>query len=201
MPIYFNVPTRISGGQSFNSGFICRNAKTRGFGHCEAPMEISQCYMRDIGPSNYARGVETGLTVLEYTYYSGWYISARKSRAKGARLSSITLDLYTVNPQADLRQRCDAVLVRSSDRDRVEVLSGGGYNDRGERLYDNIFLRVKVPAVIAIQRHRGFGFFTRYDYFYFITKDGVQEILAARDDDTRLLAGLSANIKEDWEYI
>ncbi len=201
MPIYFNVPTCISGGQSYSSGFICRRSRPRGFGHREAPMEISQGYMRSIGPSNFPQGIETGLTVLEYSYYSGFYISARKSRSATSRLSYVTLDLYTVNPNADLHNRTDAVLVRNCDRDRVEVLSGGGYNHSGERCFDNIFLRVKVPAIIAIQRHRKLKFFTRYDYFYLVTKDGIKEIAAHRGDDTNPLSGVSSNIETDWEYV
>ena len=201
MPIYFNVPTCISGGQSYNSGYIRRGSRSRGFGHREAPMDISSGYMRSIGPSNYRPGIETGLTVLGYSYYSGFYISTRKSRAVSAKISSITLDLYTVGSDVDLSTRTDAVLVRNCDRHRVEVLSGGGYNDNGERCFDNIFLRVRAPAIIAIQRYRKLQFFTRYDYFYLVTKNGVEEVAAHRGDDISLLAGISSNIKEDWEYI
>lgn len=201
MPIYFNVPTCISGGVSYSSGYIRRGVRTQGFGHREAPMEVSNGYMRTIGPCNYPQGIEAGLTVLEYTYYSGFYISTRKSRAKTSKLSSITLDLYTVSPKADLRQRTDAVLVRNCDRSRVQVLSGGGYNQNGERYFDNIFLRVRAPAIIAIQRCRNLKFFTRYDYFYLVTKDGIEEVVAYRGDSTDPLAGISCNIEQDWEYI
>lgn len=201
MPIYFNVPTCISGGQSYSSGYIRRGARTQGFGHREAPMDISNGYMRSVGPSSYPQGIETDLTVLEYTYYSGFYISARKSRAKTPKLSSITLDLYTVGSKADLRQRTDAVLVRNCDQNRVQVLSGGGYSQNGERCFDNIFLRVRTPAIIAIQRYRSLKFFTRYDYFYLVTKDGIEEVVAYRGDSMNSLAGVSCNIEQDWEYI
>ena len=200
MPIYFNVPTLISGGSSYSSGYIRRKAQSKGFGHREAPMEISCGVMRDIGPCNLGVGIEHDFTVQAYSYYDGFYISGRKRSTNPERYSALILDLYTVNPVSDLRERTDAVLIRECDKKRVEVLSGGGYNPKGERLYDNIFLRVKPPAIIVIQRFRKLKRLMPIDYFYLVTPQGVKEIMPRRGDDATELAGVSTDIN-DWMYI
>ena len=201
MPIYFNVPTHISGNLSdYNSGVIHRRSRTIGGGHREAPMDVSGGLIRYVGPGDYDCGLEAGLAVKQYAYCSGYYVCTYSAKTQ-SRYSSITLDLYTVHPKADLTKRTDAVLVRNCDRNRVKVLSGGGYDERGVRCCDNIFLRVRVPAIIVIQRRRELESFTPHDYFYLVTREGVREIMAARGDDTSPLMGVSSNIKEDWEYI
>lgn len=200
MPIYFNVPTLISGGSSYSSGYIHRKARSTGFGHREAPMEISCGVMRDIGPCKLGVGIEHDFTVQAYSYYEGFYISGRKRKAQSERLGALILDLYTVSPSSDLRERTDAVLVRECDKKRVEVLSGGGYNLQGERLYDNIFLRVKPPVIIVIQRYRKFKRLMPIDYFYLVTPLGVKEIMPRRGDDATELAEVSTNV-DDWMYI
>ena len=202
MPIYFNVPIRISSGSlgDYNSGVIHRRSRTIGGGHREAPMDVSGGLIRYVGPGDYGCGLEAGLAVKQYTYCSGYYVCMYSANAQ-SRYSSITLDLYTVHPKADLTKRTDAVLVRKCDRNRVEVLSGGGYGQQGERNCDNIFLRARVPAIIVIQRRRNLKVFTPHDYFYVVTCEGVREIVAARGDDTSPLMGVSVNIQDDWEYI
>lgn len=202
MPIYFNVPIRISSGSlgDYNSGVIHRRSRTIGGGHREAPMDVSGGLIRYVGPGDYGCGLEAGLAVKQYTYCSGYYVCMYSANAQ-SRYSSITLDLYTVHPKADLTKRTDAVLVRKCDRNRVEVLSGGGYGQQGVRCCDNIFLRVRVPAIIVIQRRRELKSFTPHDYFYLVTREGVREIVAARGDDTSPLMGVSVNIQDDWEYI
>ncbi|MBP5656544.1 hypothetical protein J6X15_03105 [Candidatus Saccharibacteria bacterium] len=163
-------------------------------------MEISCGVMRDIGPCKLGVGIEHDFTVQAYSYYEGFYISGRKRKAQSERLGALILDLYTVSPSSDLRERTDAVLVRECDKKRVEVLSGGGYNLQGERLYDNIFLRVKPPVIIVIQRYRKFKRLMPIDYFYLVTPLGVKEIMPRRGDDATELAEVSTNV-DDWMYI
>lgn len=201
MPIYFNAPTLISAGRSYSSGIIRRRAHTSGPGHREAPMEISGGIVREIGNCNLGVGIEDDFTVLANNYCSGHYISSRKKKANSSKYSMLVLDLYTVNPRADLSERSDAVLIRACDQKRVEVLSGAGYNHSGERLYDNIFLRVKPPVIIVIQRLRKYKVLLPIDYYYVVTEHGVKEIMPHRGDDASDLAGIPAKIEDNWIYV
>lgn len=199
MPIYFNEPVSISGDYySYNSGRIGRTYRTEGGGHFEAPLEISSGIMRKIGPIKLNPGLCDDFTVIEDSTYSGYFLAARSTKSK--RYSCISLDLYTVGRKQELKTRSDAVLMRREDAARVEVLSGGGYfGENNERRYDNIILRVRVGAIIAIQNNRS-NHFSLGDQFFRVSGNGVEKGYYGLTDMSAI-GEFSENIAADWIYI
>ncbi len=156
--------------------------------HREAPLAVSDGIVKNHGYLKLEGGkIYNDLTIMDLEA-SGYTITARE-KPKCDRYYRLALMLYSVNAKSDLSRRSDAVLVRSSDTNHVEVISGGGYSIHGQRRYDNVIVHAQcavTPTLFVIQRNNQASRISFGDVFYAVTLDGVEEILFNRENLKRL---------------
>ena len=185
MPLYSNADVdimRFSGCRegSTISRFI---NEERGPHHVEADLFVSERLTRAEGNVH----LSAGQVYNDYSVMAVHYCPTLVLRPNEANsFSSISLMLYTVDPNQDLSERSDAVYVWRKDASSVKVLSGGGYS-LGYRHSDNIILSVAClyRRVIAIQRDRSLSTLQPGDLLYIVTSQGVEEIVLS-DRNTKI---------------
>ena len=206
MPIYSNVPICVRRWRDYKSGgyyFRRSRPKENGSLHVEAPLYVGTGVALKVGSVDFdGNKVYDDFSII-VTDIAGPTLSVKPSETSSGNYGSIHMILYTISPFANTRLRTDAVLVRKTDVNSVEVLSGGGYG-RNTRNYDNIILRAKCryKRVVAIQRNKNREKLHENDTLFIVTKDGVERIILTEDNISEVLSEhkLSPQIS-DWQYI
>ena len=205
MPLYSNVPVCVRRGKWYkNGGYAYRRCRPpKDTHHAEVYLYASLEFARQVGNVDMDANTVYDDYTITVTDYAGPTLSI-KERKRSGRYTMISLILYTIGASDEVSNRTDAVLVRQSDARYVEVLSGGGYNKSGRRIYDNIVLRAACAykRVIAIQRDKSYRNLRGGDMLFIITKDGVEKIALTKDNINDVLSSHNLSlVVKNWQYI
>ena len=203
MSLYCNVPLRILHTRnSYSSGYITRRGRILQT-HTEAPLSVSQGIIRNFGVTDLdGDRIHDDFTIMD-SEYSGKTLSARKKR-KDCAYAAMDLILYTIPSKMDLSRRKDAVLMRNCDKNRVEVISGGGYYNNGKRRYDNIVLKIRCDhsaSIIAVQLNGENEQLSFGDYLYIVDGSGVEQVRIGFGNNPEELSQSIPMDLSDWTRI